>query len=133
MIGKLFSALNKECLEISKSKVSSINLAGIIYRQDDGTLSSKTAEELFFILWKNDTADLDELILANDLSQIRDETGLVTMIEDVLDKNCKMVEQYLAGKEKALNALVGQVMKLSKGKANAQLVKEKILEKISKD
>ena len=133
MIGKLFSALNKECLDISKSKVSSINLAGIIYRQDDGTLSSKTAEELFFILWKNDTADLDDLILANDLSQIRDETGLVRMIEDVLDKNCKMVEQYLAGKEKALNALVGQVMKLSKGKANAQLVKEKILEKISKD
>ena len=77
--------------------------------------------------------DLDDLILANDLSQIRDETGLVRMIEDVLDKNCKMVEQYLAGKEKALNALVGQVMKLSKGKANAQLVKEKILEKISKD
>ena len=88
---------------------------------------------MFFLLWKNDSADLDELISANDLSQIRDETGLVTMIEEVLDKNYKMIEQYLAGKEKALNALVGQVMKLTKGKANAQFVKEKILEKISKD
>lgn len=124
MMGELANHLNREGLEISHSKVSPEQLVGLLLRVRDGTLSNKIAREVFADLWAGTFANADQAIEAKGLQQIQD-TGLIeSLIDEVLASQPKMVEEFRAGKDKALNALVGQVMKRSQGKANPQMVSD---------
>ncbi|MBQ5428931.1 MAG: Asp-tRNA(Asn)/Glu-tRNA(Gln) amidotransferase GatCAB subunit B, partial [Neisseriaceae bacterium] len=89
----------------------------------DGTLSGKLAKKAFEAMWECDLS-AEEIIARDGLQQVTDTGAIEKMVEEVLSANAKTVEEYRAGKEKAFNALVGQVMKASRGKANPQQVQE---------
>jgi aspartyl-tRNA(Asn)/glutamyl-tRNA(Gln) amidotransferase subunit B len=119
--------LNREGLEIGACPVSPAQLARLIARIADGTVSGKIAREVFQAIWDErrtepDAADL--VIEAKGLRQISDAGALERIVDEVLAANPKSVEEFRAGKEKAFNALVGQAMKATKGKANPQQVNE---------
>ena len=128
---ELFSLLNKEDITIEKSKISSVQLAQIMIKLEENILTKKTAKQLFELIWSGDQSDIGELIEQKGLNQISDDTELDNYINNVLAENNSMISEYKLGKEKALNALVGQVMKKSKGRADAKLVKGKILNLIN--
>lgn len=98
-------------------------LAALIARQADGTLSGKTAREVFAALWQGERG-VDAIIDARGLRQISDASAIAGAVAVVLAANPKNVEEFRAGKAKALNALVGQVMKATGGRANPQQVGE---------
>ena len=133
LMGDMASTLKRENVDISASKVSSAQLALLLQRISDGTISNKLAKEVFAGMWEaNDGHDklADTIIEAKGLKQISDSGALEAIVDAVLAANEKSVEQYRAGKEAALNALIGQAMKASKGKANpaqlTQLLKQKL-------
>jgi aspartyl-tRNA(Asn)/glutamyl-tRNA(Gln) amidotransferase subunit B len=122
VMGELASHLNREDLAIDASPVSAQQLAGLVQRIEDGTLSNKIAREVFGALWQGEGQTADQIISARGLEQIQD-TGLIDgLVAEVVAANPKMVEEFMSGKDKALNAMVGQVMKKSAGKANPQTV-----------
>jgi aspartyl-tRNA(Asn)/glutamyl-tRNA(Gln) amidotransferase subunit B len=121
--GALNAALNDADLPVSASKVGPAALAGLLKRIADGTLSGKMAKEVFDAMWAGEGA-ADAIIEKRGLRQISDAGAIDRLIEEVLAANPKQVEDYRAGKEKAFNSLVGQVMKASRGKANPQQVNE---------
>jgi aspartyl-tRNA(Asn)/glutamyl-tRNA(Gln) amidotransferase subunit B len=84
----------------------------------DGTVSNNGARQVFDALWAGEGADVDALIDARGLRQMSDTSALEALVDEVLAANEKSVAEFRAGKDKAFNALVGQVMKASKGKAN---------------
>ncbi|MDO4636222.1 MAG: Asp-tRNA(Asn)/Glu-tRNA(Gln) amidotransferase subunit GatB [Lautropia sp.] len=129
IMGELAAQLNRDGLDISASKVSAAQLAGLLVRLADGTLSGKLAREVFHALWADGPSEggmdrVDAVIEQRGLRQISGDDVLGPIIDQVLATHDKSVQEYRAGKEKAFNALVGQVMKLSKGKANPQQVNE---------
>ncbi|MDO9243733.1 MAG: Asp-tRNA(Asn)/Glu-tRNA(Gln) amidotransferase subunit GatB [Rhodocyclaceae bacterium] len=124
MQGELSARLNREERDIAASPLSALQLAGLVRRVADGTLSSKLAKEVFEALWNGEGQDADTLIEARGLKQVSDASAIEPIIDAVLAANPKSVEEFRAGKEKAFNALVGQVMKASKGKANPQQVND---------
>jgi aspartyl-tRNA(Asn)/glutamyl-tRNA(Gln) amidotransferase subunit B len=133
MMGDVASTLNREGIEIGESPVSAEQLSLLLKRIADGTISNKIAKEVFAAMWeaKSSSAALaDELIESKGLKQISDTGALEKIIDDVLAANAKSVEEYKSGKEKAFNALIGQAMKASKGKANpaqlTDLLKQKL-------
>jgi aspartyl-tRNA(Asn)/glutamyl-tRNA(Gln) amidotransferase subunit B len=133
MMGDVASTLNREGIEIGESPVSAEQLSLLLKRIADGTISNKIAKEVFAAMWeaKSSSAALaDELIESKGLKQISDTGALEKIIDDVLAANAKSVEEYQSGKEKAFNALIGQAMKASKGKANpaqlTDLLKQKL-------
>ena len=133
MMGDVASTLNREGIEIGESPVSAEQLSLLLKRIADGTISNKIAKEVFAAMWeaKSSSAALaDELIESKGLKQISDTGALEKIIDDVLAANTKSVEEYQSGKEKAFNALIGQAMKASKGKANpaqlTDLLKQKL-------
>ena len=132
MLGRLFAQLNKEALDITQSKITPFELAEILHRLETGSLSSQTAAKLFDLLWQSENENIDDLVKKHNLTEIEDDNLLEELIIGVMGKNEKMILEYKSGKEKALNALVGQVMKISKGRANAQSVKNKIIDAIAK-
>jgi aspartyl-tRNA(Asn)/glutamyl-tRNA(Gln) amidotransferase subunit B len=125
LMGDVSSTLNREGMDITASPVSAEQLSLLLKRIADGTISNKIAKEVFGAMWdaKASSAALaDEIIEAKGLKQISDTGALEKIIDEVLAANAKSVEEFRAGKEKAFNALIGQAMKASKGKANpAQL------------
>ncbi|MEY4083403.1 MAG: aspartyl/glutamyl-tRNA amidotransferase subunit [Pseudomonadota bacterium] len=124
VMGELASTLNREERHIEDSPVSADQLVGLILRIEDGTLSNKIAREVFVALWQGQGLTADQLINERGLAQIQD-TGLIeSLVAEVVAANPKMVEEFQSGKDKALNAMVGQVMKKSGGKANPQTVTE---------
>jgi aspartyl-tRNA(Asn)/glutamyl-tRNA(Gln) amidotransferase subunit B len=130
IMGDLASHLNQSGLEIAHSKVSAVQLAGVIGRVVDGTVSNKIAREVFTAIWSGGFENADAMIQARGLTQIQD-TGLIEgFVNEVIAANPKMVEEFRSGKEKAMNALVGQVMKKSQGKANPQQVSDLIKAKL---
>jgi aspartyl-tRNA(Asn)/glutamyl-tRNA(Gln) amidotransferase subunit B len=131
MQGELSARLNREERDIAASPVSAGQLAGLIKRIADGTLSSKLAKEVFEALWQGEAADADAIIEARDLKQVSDSAAIEPIIAEVLAANPKSVEEFRAGKEKAFNALVGQVMKATKGKANPQQVNDLLRQKLT--
>jgi aspartyl-tRNA(Asn)/glutamyl-tRNA(Gln) amidotransferase subunit B len=131
MVGELFSNLNKEHIEITESKVKPNELATLLLKIEDGTLSNKTAKELFDILWNGNTNDIEEIISSNGLSQIKNNDELTGYIQKVIESNEKMVGEIKYGKDKALNSLVGKVMGASKGRANPKTVRELLIAKIN--
>lgn len=134
IMGDVSAQLNRESLEIGESPVSSAQLALIIQRIADGTISNKIGKDIFLSIWEEKATDegaADRIIEAKGLKQISDTGALEAIIDDVLAANQKSVEEFRAGKEKAFNALIGQAMKATKGKANPQQVNELLKKKLS--
>jgi len=123
VMGELSAALNKAELDIAQSPVSAARLGTLIARIQDGTLSGKLAKQVFEGLWEG-AGEVDAIIEARGLRQMSDSGELEKIIDAVLAANQKSVEEFRAGKDKAFNALVGQVMKASRGKANPAQVNE---------
>jgi aspartyl-tRNA(Asn)/glutamyl-tRNA(Gln) amidotransferase subunit B len=131
IMGDLASHLNQAGLEISQSRISAAQLAGLIGQVVNGTVSNKIARDVFTAIWSGEFESAQAAIEARGLTQIQD-TGLIEgFVNDVIAANPKMVEEFKSGKEKAMNALVGQVMKKSQGKANPQQVSELIKAKLA--
>ena len=123
--------LNTEEIGMDAVKVSSQQLAALIGRIQDGTISNNAAKQVFEALWTGEGADVDAIIDAKGLKQMNDTGALEKIIDEVIAANPANVEQYRAGKDKAFNALVGQVMKASKGKANPGQVNELLKAKLA--
>ena len=136
IMGELSRRLNAGESSIEQSPVSSQQLAALISRIADGTVSNNAARQVFDALWNivrpmehldegGSTNDVvDELIESMGLKQMNDSGALEKIVDEVIAANAKNVEEYRAGKDKAFNALVGQIMKASKGKANPAQVNE---------
>ncbi|MBI3368902.1 MAG: Asp-tRNA(Asn)/Glu-tRNA(Gln) amidotransferase subunit GatB [Burkholderiales bacterium] len=118
LMGELSKRLNAEGRDIAASPVSPATLAALISRIHDGTISNNAAKQVFDALWSGSDQDVDALIEAKGLKQMSDTGALAVIIDQVLAANPKSIEEFRAGKDKAFNALVGQVMKASQGKAN---------------
>jgi len=134
MMGDVSSTLNREGVELVDAPVSAAQLALLIKRIADGTISNKAAKEVFAAMWEaksTDEALADTVIDQKGLKQISDTGALEAIVDDVLAANAKSVEQYRAGKEAAINALIGQAMKASKGKANPAQVTELLKQKLA--
>ena len=123
VMGEFSGALNKASLELQDSPVSAEKLGGMIARIVDNTISGKIAKQVFGFMW-DEGKTADEIIAEKGLKQETDTGAIEAIIKEVLAANEKMVEEFKAGKEKAFNGLVGQVMKASKGKANPAQVNE---------
>lgn len=131
VMGEISRRLNTEEIGIDAVKVSSDQLAALIKRISDGTISNNAAKQVFEALWTGEGSDVDAVIEAKGLKQMNDTGALEKIIDEVITANPGNVEQYKAGKDKAFNALVGQVMKASKGKANPAQVNELLKAKLA--
>ncbi|PKO51410.1 MAG: Asp-tRNA(Asn)/Glu-tRNA(Gln) amidotransferase GatCAB subunit B [Betaproteobacteria bacterium HGW-Betaproteobacteria-2] len=129
VMGSVAAKLNEEDKDISVSPVSSAQLAGLLKRIADNTISNKIAREVFDAMWAGD-GEADVIIEKKGLKQVTDSGAIEAIIDEVLAANAAMVEEFKAGKEKAFNALVGQCMKASKGKANPAQVNEVLKKKL---
>ena len=130
VMGELSARLNREGLEIAAAPLSAQQLAGIVRRIVDGTISNKIARDVFDALWAREGKDADAVIEAKGWKQITDTGAIEALVDDVLAANQKSVEEYRSGKEKAFNALVGQAMKATRGKANPQQVTDLLKKKL---
>jgi len=128
VMGDLLGALNKDDTDIIDSPISAKQLAGMLKRIKDDTLSGKLAKKVFSALYEREGGDgddaADKIIKDKGLKQETDTGAIKAMVEEVIAKNEAMVEEYRGGKEKAFNGLVGQVMKASRGSANPQQVNQ---------
>ena len=121
------AALNRDDVAIGACPVRPAQLARLVERIQDGTISGKIARDVFAAMWAEPSAGddaADHIIDARGLRQISDTGELEAIVAQVIAANPKSVEEFRAGKEKAFNALVGQAMKATKGKANPQQVNE---------
>jgi len=130
VMGDLAARLNKAELDIGASPVSPAQLAGLVARIADSTISNAIGKKVFEALWNGEGATADEVIDRQGLRQVTDTGAIEAMIDEVLAANQKSVDEFRAGKEKAFNALVGQVMKASKGKASPAQVNELLKKKL---
>ncbi len=130
VMGELSRRLNSEEKSIEASAVSAGQLAGLISRIADGTISNNAAKQVFDALWTGEGSDVDAIIEAKDLKPMSDTGELEKIIDGVLAANAKNVEEVRAGNAKAMNALVGQAMKATKGKANPAQVNELLKKKL---
>lgn len=128
-MGELSRRLNAEERSIDASPVSPATLAALIARIADGTISNNGAKQVFDALWNGET-EVDAVIAAKGLKQMSDSGELSAIVDAVLAANPKSVDEYRAGKDKAFNALVGQAMKASKGKANPTQLSELLKKKL---
>ncbi|HMT56520.1 MAG TPA: Asp-tRNA(Asn)/Glu-tRNA(Gln) amidotransferase subunit GatB [Ottowia sp.] len=124
IMGELSRRLNAEEIGIEAARVSAAQLARLIGRIQDGTISNAAARQVFEALWTGEGAEVDAVIEAKGLRQMNDTGALEQIVDEVIAANPDNVAQFKAGKDKAFNALVGQVMKASRGKANPQQASE---------
>jgi aspartyl-tRNA(Asn)/glutamyl-tRNA(Gln) amidotransferase subunit B len=127
--GELNAALNREGLQIENSRIDAAALGALLKRVADGTVSGKTAKEIFDAMWAGD-GSADQIIDQRGLRQISDAGEIEKLVDAVLAANAKQVQDYRAGKDKAFNSLVGQVMKATRGKANPAQVNELLKRKL---
>jgi len=118
LMGEVSKRLNAAGRSIGDAPVPPPLLAALIRRVADGTVSNNGARQVLEALWTGEGSDVDVLIDARGLKQMSDNGALQSIVDTVIAANAKSVEEYRAGKDKAFNALVGQVMKASQGKAN---------------
>jgi aspartyl-tRNA(Asn)/glutamyl-tRNA(Gln) amidotransferase subunit B len=130
VMGALSAKLNAEEKAIAESPVTSTQLAQLLKRIQDNTISNNAAKQVFEALWAGED-DVDTIIADKGLKQESDSGAIEAIIDAVLAANPAMVEEFKAGKEKAFNALVGQAMKASKGKANPAQVNEILKQKLA--
>jgi aspartyl-tRNA(Asn)/glutamyl-tRNA(Gln) amidotransferase subunit B len=134
MMGDVSSALNRADLDIAESPVEASQLALLLKRIADGTISNNAGKKVFSLMWEAQSEDenlADTIIDREGLKQISDTGAIEAIVDEVLANNAKSVEQYRAGKEAAINALIGQCMKASKGKANPAQVTELLKKKLA--
>ena len=124
IMGELSRRLNAQDLPLVSAPVSPQTLGSLITRIADGTVSNNAARQVFDVLWEDSAASVDAVIEALGLRQVNDAGALEAIIAEVIAANPRNVDEFRAGKDKAFNALVGQIMKASKGKANPQQVNE---------
>jgi aspartyl-tRNA(Asn)/glutamyl-tRNA(Gln) amidotransferase subunit B len=129
--GELARRLNAQDLSIEQAPVQAERLAALIGRISDVTISNNAARQVFDALWEDSSASVDAVIEAKGLKQMNDTGALEKIVDEVMAANAKNVAEFKAGNEKALNALVGQIMKASKGKANPQQVNEVLRTKLA--
>jgi len=133
--GEFASSLNRAGIAMADAPLKAEHLAPLLTRVADGTISNKIAKDIFAILWEDAIAGkaistVDQVIEAKGLKQISDSGAIEAIIDQVLAANQKSVEEFRSGKEKAFNALVGQIMKASQGKANPGQVNELLRKKL---
>ena len=132
ILGELAAALNREERDLADCPINPTRLAELIQRIIDGTISNKMARDVFAAMWMGEAdGSPDAIIEARGLKQISDAGAIGSMIDEVLAANPAIVEEYRAGRQKAFNSLVGQVMKAAKGKANPQQVNQLLKEKLN--
>jgi aspartyl-tRNA(Asn)/glutamyl-tRNA(Gln) amidotransferase subunit B len=129
VMGEVSRRLNASEVGIENAPVSAAQLAAMIARIADSTISNSAAKQVFDALW-TEGGDVDAIIEAKGLKQMNDSGALEAVIDEVLAANPKNVEEFRAGNAKALNGLVGPIMKASKGKANPAQVNELLLKKL---
>jgi aspartyl-tRNA(Asn)/glutamyl-tRNA(Gln) amidotransferase subunit B len=129
VMGAVSAKLNAEEKAIAESPVTAGQLASLIKRIMDNTISNNAAKQVFEAMW-NGEGEADAIIEAKGLKQVSDSGAIEAIIDEVLAANAAMVEEFKAGKEKAFNALVSQAMKASKGKANPAQVNDMLKKKL---
>ena len=129
VMGDLSALLNKDNRDIADSPVSPAQLAGLLRRIQDRTISGKIAKDVFEALWAGE-GETDAIIERRGLKQITDTSAIEQVIDEVIAANPEQLAQYRAGKDKLFAFFVGQVMKASKGKANPQQVNESLERKL---
>ena len=132
IMGEVSRRLNTEDRAIEAAPMQPAQLAAVIARIVDNTISNNAAKQVFDALWTGDGADVDAIIEAKGLKQMNDTGALEAIVNEVIAANAKNVAEFQAGNDKALNALVGQIMKASKGKANPQQVNELLRAKLAR-
>ena len=128
--GEVAKRLNAQEIAIDAAPVPAAQLAALIGRIADDTISNAAARQVFDALWSGEGSDVDAVIEAKGLKQMNDTGALDKILDEVLAKNEKNIAEYRAGKDKAFNALVGQVMKASAGKANPAQVNALLKQKL---
>ena len=123
--------LNAKGIRIDEAPITARHLRGLIDRIEDGTISGKMAKEVFDAMWAGE-GTADQIIEKRGLKQLSDAGAIEKIVDEVLAANARQVEDYRAGKDKAFNSLVGQVMKASKGKANPAQVNEILKRKLGR-
>jgi aspartyl-tRNA(Asn)/glutamyl-tRNA(Gln) amidotransferase subunit B len=129
-MGELSAALNKDSLDVTQSRIDAARLAGLLARIADETISGKIAKEVFEQMWAEDR-DADAIIEAKGLKQITDTGAIEKTIDEVMDANPKQLAEYRSGKDKLFGFFVGQVMKVTGGKANPAQVNDLLKKKLS--
>ncbi|WP_332815032.1 Asp-tRNA(Asn)/Glu-tRNA(Gln) amidotransferase subunit GatB [Ramlibacter sp.] len=130
IMGEVSRRLNAQDIGIGQAPVPAATLAALIGRIADGTLSNSAGRQVFEALWSGEGSDVDALIEAKGLKQMNDSGELEKILDGIIAANPDNVAQFRAGKDKAFNALVGQAMKATKGKANPQQVNELLRRKL---
>ena len=130
LMGEVSKRLNAEGRDIDAVPLAPARLAALIARVVDGTISNAGARQVFEALWSDAGAEVDALIAAKGLQQMSDAGALEAIVDAVIAGNDKSVQEFRAGKDKAFNALVGQVMKASQGKANPAQASELLRRKL---
>jgi len=130
LMGEVSKRLNAQDRGIEAAPLAAPTLALLIQRVADGTLSNNAARQVFETLWQGEVTDVDGLIERKGLKQMNDSSVLEAIVEQVIAGNAKSVDEFRAGKDKAFNALVGQVMKASQGKANPAQAGEMLRKKL---
>lgn len=131
VMGELARRLNAEERDIAQSPVGAQQLSALLRRIADATISNNAARQVFEALWTGAGAEVDALIDSLGLRQMNDAGALEKIVDAVIAANADNVAQYRAGKDKAFNALVGQVMKASKGKANPQQASDLLRQRLA--
>lgn len=129
LMGEFASQLSTAGIEIAKAPVNAENLAALLKLISKGTISGKIAKKVFATMWK-EGGNPEEIVKAQGLVQISDTAELSKLVDEVVGKNPKAVEDFKAGKKKAVGALVGQIMKATKGKANPRVINELLNKKL---
>ena len=130
IMGEVSRRLNTEDRTIESAPVQPAQLAAVIGRIADNTISNNAAKQVCEVLWNGEGTDVDAIIEAKGLKQMNDTGALEAIVNEVIATNAKNVAEFKAGNDKALNALVGQIMKASKGKANPQQVNDLLRSKL---
>ena len=131
IMGELSAELNKENLNVKDTKVSSKMLGQLISRIEDSTISGKIAKDVFTKMWSTGK-DVDTIIEEEGLKQVTDDKEIESLIDEVIQNNPEQLKQYQSGKDRLFGFFVGQVMKVSKGKANPQQVNDILKVKLEK-
>jgi aspartyl-tRNA(Asn)/glutamyl-tRNA(Gln) amidotransferase subunit B len=130
VMGDLLRYLNEQKRDIQSSPVSPAHIAEMINLIEDGTISGKIAKEVFEEMYKSAKRPAD-IVKEKGLTQITDEGAVVKAVEEAMAKNPAQLAEYRAGKEKLFAFFVGQVMKITRGKANPQLVNDLLKKMLS--
>lgn len=131
IMGEISAQLNKEGIDITACPINPAQLAALLKRIGDGTISGKAAKTVFESLWNGELdKNADAIIEAKGLKQISDDSAIEKIVDQVLAANAQQVADYRNGKEKAFNSLIGQIMKATQGKANPAQVNAMLKKKL---